>query len=329
MMSCQTAEQRKLGREGGQVAPILLFALVALALTGVALVQGGRLTTLQAEATTGADAAALAAADEIAEGLTGPEAVVFLATGEVPQEVVLRAEEAARRYARANNTELVDELIVVERGRRRVDVRLTTRTRDPLGEPALTEEIRRHRGEATAAARVELGVSLRSERGGCLSQAQVAAIAERAGLETPERSGLIDCRGTDVTNLRPQLHEAILHLERAMGEIVRFTAAYQSVEERLPVRRGQSVAPSRTAQPGLVWHQSGLAFDAGNHEAIATALEDSPRDLQLCQPHPEVEPEHFAHTDAAECGGDEVLAGKLLGIGVTEIRLIDPDQVPA
>lgn len=306
----------------------MLLGLVALALTAVALVQGGRLTTLDAEAQTGADAAALAAADEVARALRGPAVAEFLVTGRVPEGIVRGAREAAAEYAQANDTELVGQPRVVGDERRRVELEVTTRTVRRLGEPALTQEIREHRGEATAAARVELAVGRAGEHGGCLSEGAVREVAQRAGLAPPERSGLVECRDADVESLRPRVHEAVLRIEQVMGEIVVFETAYGRVEDHLPVGRGQTLEPAAVGHPGLAWHQSGLAFDAENAGPIAAALERAPaHSARLCQPYPAVDPSHYAHADSVECGGELGLDAGLLGLEITEIRLIDPDQM--
>lgn len=316
------------GSEDGQVAPILLMTLVALAAAAMALVQAGRMTTLRADAATAGDAAALAAADEIAEALEGPQGIAFIASGKVPPPVRAAAAAAAAAYTDANDGELRD-LVIVEEERRRVRLRVATRTRDALGRPAPDAQAAGHRGEATAAALVELAFLGPTDRG-CLTRAEVDAAADRIeDLDRPDRSGLLTCGGADVRNLRPEMHEAVLRLEAVMGDIVRFTSAYRTLEEQVLLWRDREANPYDVAAPGRSWHHTGLAFDASNHGQIAGALSAAPpQHRRLCQPYPITDEVHFSHADYAECGGPMARPPNgALRIETSDPKLIDPAAV--
>lgn len=312
--------------EDGQAAPIVLVALVALAGTAIVFVQGGRMGLLAAEATTGADAAALAALEVIHDELEGINGIGFIASGKVPPPVEADAIAAARHYAARNDTELVD-LDIVEEDRRRVAVRVRTRSLDQLGDPAADDEIREFRGSARAAGELELSFLGPGDRG-CLRSDEVAAIGASIGVTPLANSGLVDCRGADVRNLLPKMHEAVIRIEVVMDAPVQFTSAFRSHEDQIRLFTDPT-NPYPVAPPGTSMHEAGLAFDASNHSQIAAAISSGPADqVQLCQPLPVTDEVHFSHADHHECGGLQPRpAHGALRIEASDPRLIDPDAV--
>lgn len=311
--------------EDGQAAPIVLVALVALAGTAIVFVQGGRMGLLAAEATTGADAAALAALEVIHDELEGVHGIGFIASGKVPPPVEADALAAAREYAARNDTELVD-LDIVEEERRRVAVRVRTRSVDELGNPAANDEIRTFRGTARGAGELELAFFGPSDRG-CLRPGEVAAIGARIGVSPRADTGLVDCRGADVRNLLPKMHEAVIRIEGVMGAAVQFSSAFRTHDEQIALFT-DPFNPYPVAPPGTSMHEAGLAFDASNHGAIASAISSGPADqVQLCQPFPVTDEVHFSHTGHHECGGLQPRPrGGVLRIEASDPRLIDPDR---
>lgn len=304
--------------DDGQAAPLVLVAVVAFSALAMVLVQGGRMGLLDATADTGADAAALAAADVVADELQGPAGFRFLLTGEVPPDTVARATAAAQDYAGANLVGLVD-LAVLENGRDDVTVVVRTRSDRELGEPALTEEQRTFRAESRAAARTELSFTEPSGRG-CLSQPQVAELADRVGIDSlrHDPSGLSACRGADVRNLAPQLHEAILLVEQESPQQILFSSGFRTYREQADLYNDPT-NPYPVAEPGTSWHHTGLAFDASNHETIAAtlaAMDDPP----LCQPYPTTDEVHFSHADYAECGGPNARPPDVGGLRLSASR---------
>lgn len=315
--------------EDGQAAPIVLVALVALAGTAVLFVQGGRMGLLAAEAATGADAAALAALRVVHDELEGPDhGLGFIVSGKVPRPVEVAAYSAARDYAASNGTELTD-FDVIEDQRRRIAVRVETRSLEELGEPALNDDIRTFRATSRGAGEVELSF-LEPGNGGCLTAAEVSAVGSDIGVPARPDSGLVDCGGADVRNLAPIMHEAVIRIESVMDAPVRFTSAFRSLEEQLELFLDPTVNPA--APPGQSLHNFGLAFDAANYAAIAAAVNSGPDDMvHLCQPMPDIDAVHFSHEDGFECpGGSLPGAGHglgVLGIEVSDPRLIDPDTL--
>jgi hypothetical protein len=100
--------------EKGQVLPVLLVVLVALAAAAVMLFQIGRTTSLAAEATSAADAAALAAGIEMRDQLNAQVASRGLADTELVDEDAMwaAAQESAARNGGTVTNLVVDGLSV-------------------------------------------------------------------------------------------------------------------------------------------------------------------------------------------------------------------------
>lgn len=311
--------------QAGQAAPAVLFTVVAVSALALAMVQGGRMGLLDAGADTGADAAALAATDVVAEELVGPAGFAWLVTGRVPDTTRGLAVAAARSVAGSNDADVVD-VTFVDGSRSGVTVRVSTRSQDQLGEPALTAEQSSFRGTSLAAARTEVTFTGPSNRG-CMSEPEVRAIADGIGLGPLRNSpsGLSACRGADVRNLAPQMHEAILLVEQEMDQRILFSSGFRTYEEQAELFNDPT-NPYPVAPPGTSWHHTGLAFDASNHVAIAAAI-DAMDDAPLCQPYPVTDEVHFGHADYAECGGPGLRPPDVGGLSVrtSDPVLVDPD----
>lgn len=306
------------GQEG-QAAPLLLVALVALALTAMALVQGGRVGLLSAEAATGADAAVLAAADVVAEDLEGGPGIVYLLTGSVPDTTRARASTAATTYGTRNDV-AVTSADVAGDGRTRVTIGVATRTDNQLGRPALTSEMRTFRADADAAAEIELTLLGPGDRG-CISAADVTALGSSLGAS----SGLVNCGGADTRNLNPAMKQALVEVENSMDAPIRFNSAFRTLEEQIDLYRKLNPIGAAVAYPGTSYHEVGLAVDVGNHAAVVAAL-DADAGLKLCQPLPDNDAVHFSHADFGECGGPNARPPATVRIESSEPLLIDPED---
>ncbi len=306
--------------EAGQALPLVLIAIVGLMITAVALTQGGRLTELRATAVTAADAAALAGADALADALEGPGGIAYLASGAVAGDIAGPARQRAEQYAEANDSEL-DEFSVVSVDRRTVVVRVTTRTAGGIGEPSIDEEMADTRGRAEAAAVVELTLH-GAPSPGCLTLAEAQAVAEDAGLDPPDSSGLVSCGSADTRNLRTAMQEAVLRVEDEMGADLSITHGFVSFGEQLDRWRGGHPLP-----PGATLLNWGLALETSDHAALQGAL-SAMADPPLCRPHPATLPAYASHADHDECGGlSPRPAPGHIGIEATDPYLIDPARL--
>lgn len=92
--------------EEGQVLPVLLVLFVALAATAIGLFQIGKTAALSSEATSAADAAALAAADDIKGQLHAQ--VTTLGFADAMQVSLSRARAAADDWAQRNGGRVTD-----------------------------------------------------------------------------------------------------------------------------------------------------------------------------------------------------------------------------
>jgi hypothetical protein len=140
--------------ERGQVLPLLLVAVFAFLGGGILLFQLGNVTTLQAGAQTAADAAALAGARNVRDQLYQFD----VHDPDLIDDDAVRA--AAADYAARNDATVVDY--------RRVglDVIVSVRTDDALGDDAAALDAEGTRGQASARARVTGGAPPTATSGG-------------------------------------------------------------------------------------------------------------------------------------------------------------------
>jgi hypothetical protein len=129
---------RRLADDRGTVLPAVLLLIVVTAVLGVFTFQVGRAADLGAEAQTGADAAALAAATDLREQILG-----WILSGAWHEQAftpdVPRARSAARSYAAANDV-VLQALEVAATGYLRFDVRVRAATRRALGPAGYVSE---------------------------------------------------------------------------------------------------------------------------------------------------------------------------------------------
>lgn len=145
---------RRLGGEEGQVLPLLLVLVVAILAVGLMLFQVGRAADLRSTAQTAADAAALAAAENMKDQLQVQADDDGGATLTTLDEEQMR--QAASDYAQRNGGRLR------ELDRDGFVVRVEVETAERLGESArdLGEEAEEERGSAEARAALELSGGL-------------------------------------------------------------------------------------------------------------------------------------------------------------------------
>lgn len=312
--------------EEGQVALLVLVAATFAVALALAMVQGGRIGLLDADADSSADAAALAALDALRDELEGPEGYHFLEFGVLSSAVRSRVTSAAAAYADANDARLDDVQFVYAEDRREIVVRVATSTREELGEPALTEEQRRFVGRSIAAASTEIEFDDPTSRG-CLTTGQVADLQADLGLP-PAPSGLVACGGADVRNLQRSIQEAVVRIEAQMGARVVFASAFRSMEEQLALWNELNPIGAAVAPPGRSYHNYGLAFDAVNWSAIESAIAALPPEQRtLCNEVPD-DAVHFSPVEHHECGGPLGLPPFPGVIVTTEPVLVDPAVRP-
>src|SRR5690242_10992359 len=139
-----------LRRQDGQIIPALMMVMLALIVVGMLFFQVGRAAIFSTEAQTAADAAALGAARNIQQQLTGQVRGFGAADLSTVDESLVRA--AAEQYAQKNGAH------VIKLERDGVDVRVWVITNDRLGRGAERLDIEDTRGQAHARARVQLRV---------------------------------------------------------------------------------------------------------------------------------------------------------------------------
>lgn len=303
--------------EEGQVAPALLLGTLLLALVGWQMLRFGAATALTAEATSAADAAALAAVAEVGRGWGLAEAAVFATTGAMPPGFERRADEAAADYAAANGATLVDGRFEPA-GPTAIRYVATVRTTASLDGD-----------EPTRRAVAEIGFEVPglagAGGGGCMTAAEVEAVEDRAGVDLGFVSGLQDCGSADTRNLADGMKVAVVLLEDEMGGPTRITSAYRSVAEQAAiwVSFGCPADPDgcrgRAAPPGRSFHQLGLAVDLANWSQALDALGRDPS-IPLCHPLPGDDDVHFAHRSTSECGGPVTASGFV--VSFTGARLV-------
>lgn len=142
-------------RDQGQFAPILALLVVVVLAGGFTLFEIGRASTLRAGAQTAADAAALAAVEELAGGARS--AIRGWAWGHYRHaDAEARARGAAEDYARRNGAELTGWRFSVS-SRELVQVQVRVRTDDALtGRTARSLGVEGTRADAEARARLHI-----------------------------------------------------------------------------------------------------------------------------------------------------------------------------
>ena len=168
-----------------------MVAMLALMALGLMFFQVGRAAVFSTEAQTGADAAALAAVDEVKSQLEQQVAT----TGQSNLALIdpIRVRAAAELYARRNKT------YVTQLDRRGVDVKIHVKTLSKLGNGADNIDSENTRGEGRARARLDLiaipgaggigGVSLGATRRGWRRSDD-----RRNGVEGPQEGHLEPAR---------------------------------------------------------------------------------------------------------------------------------------
>lgn len=294
--------------EGGQMAIGLVVAFGALLAGGTLFMLIGQATVLRADAVTAADAAALAAADDLRSQLAAA------ANDTAFEEAALldhaSAYAAAEQYASRNGATLVDFAI------RDLDVVVTTATKQRIDGYGADQLDRETRGIARARARVESDtVRLTPAADGPEQDAvrfrDVRALADELEIdEVPRSSALRAYQGDgfgpepSVSGLDPDMQRAILQVEQALGRGLELTSAYRSAagQARVCAQVRQRSPNALCAPPGRSLHQAGLAIDVANPGDVVAALATDPS-IELCQPFPSNDAVHFSHSTGRECGG--------------------------
>ncbi|CAN5246734.1 hypothetical protein BH23ACT9_BH23ACT9_10640 [soil metagenome] len=315
-------------RDDGSIMPVFVALTWVTVMMGVLFFQTGRATDLGAEAQTGSDAAALAAAEDIHNQI-----LEWLMSGAHTPFAVNRprAVAAANDYAQRNQVG-IREIRIEESGFYSFDVfaRATTNRRlTPLGyvsEDSVTGERREftvgsgEQGDQTATARVSPGAggffatsagvsgggAATGSAGSCpVGESELAALAAAAGVpidfaRTSALARYSDCDGgRAVQPMEDRMKVSVLRLEHAMGQPLNLNSAYRSPEyQRELCRRVRGPC----APPGVSMHNAGLAIDVQNWQAAAAAVSRDP-EIGLCQPLPVNDAVHFSHVTGRECGG--------------------------
>jgi hypothetical protein len=137
-----------LRRQDGQIIPALVMMMLALVVVGMLFFQVGRAAIFSTEAQTAADAAALAAVNNVQQQLM--EQVAATGTSSLALIDSTRVAAAAESYAQRNGGH------VTKIDRRGVDVKVWVVTNDRLGRGSERIDREDTRGSARARARVEL-----------------------------------------------------------------------------------------------------------------------------------------------------------------------------
>ena len=306
------AWRRRVADERGQLAPALMLLFVVFVGGGVLLFQVGAAGVLRGDAQTAADAAALAAAQDLRRQMVQ----LLLQTGwnEAAALDHVRATRAARDYAARNGAVLADirfdglEVEVAVRGDR--DQRLDG--------PGSLEELRDLPAQARATAVVDVVYALGVPAGAiggpltgggscALPSDEVERVAEEAGVDLAfaQRSfltryaGCGNAPGVSVSGLALPMKVALLRVEQAMGQPLVLTSGFRTAayQAQLCARVDGPCAP-----PGRSMHQFGLAVDVGNYGAVVAVLRADPS-IPLCQPLPANDAVHISHALGRECGG--------------------------
>ncbi len=319
--------------------------LLFLVLLGGALLlfQVGRATVVQAEVVTAADAAALAAAEDVKAQIVEHLQQTMFNEG-APLDAG-RARGAAARYAGLNGGVVRDLEIERIGDRVRVSVVVVSDAEHRLDGSGGLPETAGMGGRSTATAEVQIafafgaggGTGLPTTSGGScrLGAEELAAAAKGAGLRNvPPGSalrrysgcGTPSSPGVSVAGMAPAMRVSILRLERALGGPLQINSGYRhpAYQAILCQRVKGPCAP-----PGRSMHNIGLAIDAGNYGAVAAAVNRDPS-IGLCQPLPANDAVHFSHVTGRECGGNagtlgkgQLFGGDMASFATFRVRLVE------
>lgn len=329
-----TVLQRLREETRGGILPILAATIVALIAGGVLMFSIGRATASRAGAQTAADAAALAAVDNVRAQLRA-----LVAQGRLEEFEFLRIGESAARAAAADYAARNDA--------RLVSFRLRTATKlTATVEVVSNETVGDDAGRATATAELTIlgagggGGGGSGSVGACpIPRAQLEALAGRHDITmVHDNSALLvntrcDGPGVAVAPLTDTMKVGILMVEEELGRGIRLSSAYRSpgYQTTLCARLRSQGITVPCALSGRSMHNVGMAIDApsGEYQNIAAALSTN-RSIPLCWPIPGPDPYHFVSVEpGSACGGRQGTPG--LGGGpftggpalTFEIRLIE------
>lgn len=318
--------------QAGSISPLMLGVIATALFLTVGLLQVGWAGALRAQAQTAADAAALAAAEELKAQLQ----TLLLQTGfnelGLPLDVgAMRS--AAEDYAARNGATVT----AFDFDHSEWEVFVRTASADALrGEGWLSDTAgRRGVSEAratldmTIAAGVGGGAPTTSGGGAGLSESELAAVADAVdGVdEVPADSALRRYNGngfssqTSVSGLTSEMRTSILELEQVLDSPLQINSGYRHPTYQAELC--QKVA-GPCAPPGTSMHNFGLAIDVANHGAVAAAVNANP-DIGLCQPLPANDAVHFSHVTGSECGGRAGTLGSGQAFGGDAGSFIDFD----
>ncbi|CAN5638358.1 hypothetical protein BH24ACT15_BH24ACT15_24700 [soil metagenome] len=333
--------------DDGTVFPLFIVVLLVTFMAGVAFFQTGRASDLGAEAQTGSDAAALAAADDIRDQIL--EWVMTGAWNERPFVVnVARAAGKARGYA-ATNDVVISDFGIKTVGYLTFEVSVrshTDRTLTPEGYRDVDPETGEVKGEfllggdergvqdATAKVGPGAGSMLSggfwtpgggsgsgpgsggggtAPAGGCpVGDAELRSLADQAGVtfEMAQESYLrrySNCDGPGVA-VRP-MQEA-MKVSLLTLEAAMGEPLLLASGYRSPAYQARlcPTVAGPCAAPGRSMHNIGLAVDVVNYQAAAAAA-NADASIGLCQPLPSNDAVHLSHVTGRECGGRTGTAG--------------------
>jgi Putative Flp pilus-assembly TadE/G-like len=326
--SWSRALRGQLGREDGQIIPLLIVIMVSVIALGIALFQVGRAADLKAQGQTAADAAALGAEHEIKDEMIA--AMLVSGEGFTPLEVndalvQARAEEWAQRngahvisYQRLPTS--FDVSVIVETNKE-----LNDKDADRVGANGF-------RGQAKASATIDAafnfggGFGIPSFGGGgggpggggnLLSDADIKKIEDAAGVQVAPWSALRFYGGcgctsgsVDVADLQFPMQVAIAKAEALLHHRLPIISAFRTVQYQASLCATQGGQGGRCAPAGSSMHNAGLAMDVSPHGDLAAIASK----VGLCEPFPGANDDnnHFSWAGDRECGGQ---AGVLGGAG--------------
>lgn len=300
--------------ERGQVLPPLLLLVIVIVAGAIAILQVGRASALRAEAVTAADAAALAAVDDVRKQIE--EQITTTGTYNPHLIQVPRLEVAARSWA-SRNGGTVSRLVYNPMD---LTVRVWVRSTDAIarsGDPdgmggELNDELREEgatRAEGKARAKLELTFNFPGLPGGGvggglgLPRTELDDLAAKAGVPVRDDSALRryggDCASgsKDIHRLTDAMKIAILKAEDEMGAPLVINSAYRDPQRCQP----SSGVGGFLAPPGMSLHNYGQAIDVQNWQALLAATNRNPG-IGLCWPFPG-DHVHFSLSGGRECGG--------------------------
>jgi hypothetical protein len=335
-------EQRRRGAgDRGSITPAFLALVWVTLIMGVIFFQVGRATELSAEAQTGGDAAALAAAEDLRNQiLEWVQSGRYSYTPFIPNPG--RATTAAQQYA-SDNRVVIRRISIVTAGYLTYDVEVsayTQRTLTPQGsrsedsETGETSEVLFGDGESAgreATARVKpaagsfladagfwspdgsggfgpgAGGVATTSRGGCpISVPELRRLAAAAGVPEDfavDRSALSRYEDCDGgQSVRPMPDEMKISLLRLEHAMPRPLQLNSGY--RSPAYQAELCLTVKgpCAAPGASMHNFGLAVDVQNWQETIPVINADPS-IGLCQPMPRTDAVHLSHVTGRECGG--------------------------